>query len=147
MGFLKSYALPRLIQWAVVIFIGTTVTFIVPRLLPADPVEQTLRRVSTSLTDPRAVESFRAALTDLYGLQGSPIEQLGRFWARLVRADLGPSLGASPTPVTQIIRDGLPWTIGLLGASTIISWVLGIIPGTPAAYFPRRRRASTRRAL
>ena len=52
MRFLTSYALPRLIQWAVVIVVGTTVTFIIPRLLPTDPVEQTLRRVSTSLTDP-----------------------------------------------------------------------------------------------
>src|SRR5438876_1105057 len=34
MGFVKTYALPRLIQWAVVIFVGTTVTFIIPRLLP-----------------------------------------------------------------------------------------------------------------
>src|SRR5207237_1602748 len=109
MGFVKTYALPRLIQWAVVIFVGTTVTFIIPRLLPTDPVEQTLRRVSTSLTDPRAAETLRNALQDLYGLQGTPLEQYGRFWARLVRADLGPSLGAFPTPVTQIIRDGLPW--------------------------------------
>jgi peptide/nickel transport system permease protein len=139
MRFLTTYALPRLIQWAVVIVVGTTVTFVIPRLLPTDPVEQTLRRVSTSLTDPRAVESFRAALTDLYGLQGTPLEQYGRFWARLVRADLGPSLGAFPTPVTQIIRDGLPWTVGLLGASTVISWVLGIVLGTLAAYFPRSR--------
>src|SRR4030088_3391043 len=139
MGFLKSYALPRLIQWAVVIVVGTTVTFIIPRLLPTDPVEQTLRRVSTSMTDPRAVESFRNALQDLYGLQGTPLDQYGRFWARLVRADLGPSLGAFPTPVTQIIRDGLPWTVGLLGASTLISWVLGIVLGTMAAYYPRSR--------
>ena len=84
MGFVKTYALPRLIQWAVVIFVGTTVTFIIPRLLPTDPVEQTLRRVSTSLTDPRAAETLRNALQDLYGLQGTPLEQYGRFWARLV---------------------------------------------------------------
>src|SRR6266545_3829486 len=139
MGFVKTYALPRLIQWAVVIFVGTTVTFVIPRLLPTDPVEQTLRRVSTSQLDPRAVETFRNALLDLYGLQGTPVEQYGRFWGRLVHADLGPSLGAFPTPVTQIIRDGLPWTIGLLTAATLISWVLGIILGTAAAYFPRSR--------
>ncbi len=139
MGFVKSYALPRLVQWAVVIFIGTTVTFIIPRLLPTDPVEATMRRVSTSQTDPRAVQTFREALQDLYGLQGTPLEQYGRFWARLVRADLGPSLGAFPTPVTQIIRDGLPWTVGLLGASTLISWLLGIVLGTMAAYYPRSR--------
>lgn len=139
MGFLKSYALPRLIQWAVVILVGTTVTFIIPRLLPSDPVEQTLRRVSTTLTDPRAAQTLRNTLLDLYGLQGSSLEQYLRFWGRLARADLGPSLGAFPTPVTQIIRDGLPWTVGLLGVSTILSWLLGIVLGTLAAYFPRSR--------
>ena len=139
MAFIKSYALPRLLQWAVVILVGTTLTFILPRLLPTDPVEQTLRRVSTSLVDPRAVATFRQTLEDLYGLQGTWLDQYIRFWARLLRADLGPSLGAFPTPVTQIIRDGLPWTIGLLGASTIISWFLGIVLGTLAAYFPRSR--------
>ncbi len=139
MGFFKAYAAPRLIQWLVVIFVGTTVTFIIPRLLPTDPVEQTLRRISVSNTDPRATQTLRDALLDLYGLQGTPLEQYGRFWARLVRADLGPSLGAFPTPVTQIIRDGLPWTVGLLGASIVISWVLGIVLGTVAAYYPRSR--------
>src|ERR1700704_2979650 len=139
MRFLTSYALPRLLQWAVVILIGTTVTFIIPRLLPTDPVEQTLRRVSTTQTDPPAVETFRNALQALDGVQGPPVKQYGRFWARLVRADLGPSLGAFPTPVTQIIRDGLPWTVGLLGASTLISWVLGIVLGTMAAYYPLSR--------
>jgi peptide/nickel transport system permease protein len=139
-SFLKSYALPRLLQWAVVIFIGATVTFIIPRLLPTDPVEQTLRRVSTTaLTDPRAVESFRQAMLDLYGLQGTPFEQYLRFWGRLLHGDLGPSLGAFPTPVTQIIRDGLPWTVGLLGTTTLLSWLLGIILGTLAAYYPNRR--------
>lgn len=140
MLFLKEYALPRLFQWAVVIILGSTVTFTIPRLLPSDPVEQTLNRVSsTTLTDPRAVEAFRNALRDLYGLQGTPLEQYERFWSRLLRGDLGPSLGAFPTPVVQIIRDALPWTIGLLGTTLLLSWCLGIVLGTLAAYFPNRR--------
>jgi peptide/nickel transport system permease protein len=124
----------------VVIIVGATVTFVIPRLLPTDPVEQTLRRVSTTaITDPRAVETFRNAMLDLYGLQGSPLEQYLRFWGRLLHGDLGPSLGAFPTPVTQIIRDGLPWTVGLLGTTTLISWLLGIFLGTLAAYYPNGR--------
>jgi peptide/nickel transport system permease protein len=138
--FLRSYALPRVIQWAVVIFVGATITFIIPRLLPTDPVEQTLNRVSSSsITDPRAVESFKNALRDMYGLQGTPLEQYFRFWSRLIRGDLGPSLGAFPTPVTQVIRDGLPWTVGLLGSTLILSWTFGIILGTLAAYFSNKR--------
>ena len=139
MEFIKSYAVPRLMQWLVVIVIGVTLAFIIPRLLPGDPVEQTLRRFSSqALSDPRAVESFKNALKDMYGLQGSPVEQYFRFWGRLLRGDLGPSLGAFPTPVTQIIANGLPWTVGLLASSLIISWILGMILGTLAGYFPNR---------
>lgn len=139
MEFLKSYAVPRLIQWFVVIVIGVTLAFIIPRLLPGDPVEQTLRRFSSqAISDPRAVESFKNALKDMYGLQGSPVEQYFRFWGRLVRGDLGPSMGAFPTPVTTIIANGLPWTVGLLGSSLLISWALGMILGTLAGYFPNR---------
>jgi peptide/nickel transport system permease protein len=139
MNFLKSYILPRLLQWFVVIVIGVTLAFIIPRLLPGDPVEQTLGRFSSqALSDPRAVEDFKEALKDMYGLQGSPVEQYFRFWGRLLRGDLGPSLGAFPTPVTQIIANGLPWTVGLLASSLIISWILGMILGTLAGYFPSR---------
>jgi peptide/nickel transport system permease protein len=74
----------------------------------------------------------------MYGLQGSPVEQYFRFWGRLLRGDLGPSLGAFPTPVTQIIANGLPWTVGLLASSLVISWILGMILGTLAGYFPNR---------
>jgi peptide/nickel transport system permease protein len=139
MDVLKSYILPRLLQWFVVIVIGVTLAFIIPRLLPGDPVEQTLARVTSNTSiDPRAIESFRNAISDMYGLQGTPVEQYFRFWGRMLRGDLGPSLGAFPTPVTTIIRNGLPWTIGLLVSSIAISWVLGMILGTLAGYFPGR---------
>jgi peptide/nickel transport system permease protein len=140
MDFLKSYALPRLMQWLVVIVIGITLAFIIPRLLPGDPVEQTLARVTSNTSiDPRAMESFKNAISDMYGLQGTPVEQYFRFWGRLLRGDLGPSLGAFPTPVTTIIRNGMPWTIGLLAMSIVISWVLGMILGTLGGYFPGQR--------
>lgn len=139
MIFLKAYILPRLLQWLVVVVTGITLTFVIPRLLPSDPVEQTLRRITANTTtDPRAVESFRRAIGDMYGLQGTPVEQYFRFWGRLFQGDLGPSLSAFPTPVTTIIRNGLPWTVGLLVCSIAISWVLGMILGTLAGYFPNR---------
>ena len=104
MELLKSYILPRVLQWLVVIVVGVTITFTIPRLLPGDPVEQTLRRVlSNTAMDPRAIQNFENALRDMYGLQGSPVEQYFRFWGRLLQGDLGPSLGSFPTPVTTII--------------------------------------------
>jgi peptide/nickel transport system permease protein len=139
MELLKTYILPRVLQWAVVIIVGVTITFTIPRLLPGDPVEQTLRRVlSNTAMDPRAIENFESAIRDMYGLQGSPVEQYFRFWGRLLQGDLGPSLGSFPTPVTKIIANGLPWTVGLLVSSILISWVVGIVLGTLAAYYPNK---------
>ncbi len=139
MSLFKSYVLPRLIQWLVVIFVGVTITFVIPRLMPTDPVEQTLRRVSsTTMTDPRAVEDLKNALKDMYGLQGTPVQQYLNFWSRVTRGDLGPSLGSFPTPVTTILKNALPWTVGLLLTTTLLSWLLGIFLGTLAGYYRTR---------
>ncbi len=141
MDLLKSYVLPRLLQWLIVVVTGVTVAFIIPRLLPTDPVESTLQRVTaTMVTDPRAVESYRNAIRDLYGLQGTTVEQYFRFWRRLLQGDLGPSLGAFPTPVTTIIRNALPWTVGLLTCTAVMSWLLGVFLGTLAGCSPRKMR-------
>jgi peptide/nickel transport system permease protein len=37
---LKTYIIPRILQWALVIFIGVTLTFLIPRLSPINPVDQ-----------------------------------------------------------------------------------------------------------
>ena len=134
---LKSYLIPRISQWGITIFIGITVTFIIPRMIPGDPVERTLSSLGSLQTlDPRAVENLKEVLADLYGLGGTQLDQYINFWKRLVRGDLGPSLSSFPTPVTEIIAKGLPWTVGLLTTSTLISWLLGVILGTLAGYSP-----------
>jgi len=37
--FILRYLIPRFLQFLTIIFIGITVTFIIPRLSPTDPVE------------------------------------------------------------------------------------------------------------
>jgi peptide/nickel transport system permease protein len=139
MALLKGYILPRFLQWFVVIVVGITITFLIPRLLPSDPVEKTLSRLASfQAMEPRAVQAFKETLQDLYGLRGTLLEQYLRYWGRLLRGDLGPSLNAFPTPVSQLILTALPWTVGLLTTTIVISWFLGLVLGTFAGYFPQR---------
>ena len=139
MRLLRTYILPRIVQWAAVIFIGVSLIFLIPRLLPSSPVDEMISRLTAFQTmDPKAVVAMRATMTDLFGLDGSLLEQYGRFWGRLLQGDLGPSFQSFPTPVSEIIGAGLPWTIGLLGTTTILSWILGIISGSFAAYYADR---------
>jgi peptide/nickel transport system permease protein len=46
-----------------------------------------------------------------------------------LRFDLGPSFINFPTPARKYILDALPWTVGLLGIATVISWLLGFAFG------------------
>jgi peptide/nickel transport system permease protein len=78
-------------------------------------------------------------LTEMYGLEGSMLQQYGAFWTRLFRGDFGVSFFQFPTPVMKLISTALPWTLGLLLCTTFLSWTLGNIIGGLAGYHSRRR--------
>ncbi|MYD09753.1 MAG: ABC transporter permease [Chloroflexi bacterium] len=142
MRLLDSYILPRIAQWFMVVFIGITVTFLIPRLSPINPVDEILARMTAFQTmDPEAFKTMRETTLALYGLDKTLIEQYVAYWQRLMVGDLGPSFGNFPRPVTEIIAAALPWTIGLLVTTTIISWTAGVLLGSLAGYFHSRRWA------
>lgn len=136
--FVLGYLLPRIVQWAMVIFLGITVTFLIPRLSPSDPVERQIGEIimSGAHIGPETASQLREALTELYGLEGTLWEQYVVFWGRLLRGDLGPSLSRFPTPVTALIGRAMPWTLGVMLAAVLISWILGNILGGLASYYP-----------
>jgi peptide/nickel transport system permease protein len=136
--FLLRYLIPRFGQYLLVIFLGVTLTFIIPRLSPVDPVERQVSMImmSGSQVSPEAIIHLRSALTEMYGLKGSSFEQYLAFWGRLFRGDLGPSLSTFPTPVTALIFQAMPWTLGMLLTAVIISWILGNLLGGFASYYP-----------
>ncbi len=136
--FVVRYLLPRIGQYLMVIFLGVTLTFVIPRLSPNDPVERQVQQVmmSGAQIGPETILELRKSLTELYGLTGGKWGQYFTYWARLLRGDLGPSLSTFPTPVTTLIAQAMPWTLGLLLTSVLISWVIGNLLGGLASYYP-----------
>ncbi len=139
MNFVKKYLIPRLIQYVLVIFLGITAVFLIPRLTPSDPVARTIAQLRSmgSYLDPATVEAFIADLTEMYGLEGSMFDQYIAFWQRLFHGDFGVSFFQFPTPVSELISKSLPWTLGLLLMTTFLSWTIGNIVGGLAGYFSR----------
>jgi peptide/nickel transport system permease protein len=139
--FVRQYLIPRLIQYVLVIVLGITAVFFIPRMLPNDPVLRTIAemRARGSYLEPGAMDKIIADMTQMYGLEGSMFDQYLAFWQRLFRGDLGVSFFQFPTPVTQLISTALPWTAGLLLTTTLLSWVLGNLVGGFAGYFSNRR--------
>lgn len=139
--FILRYLIPRFLQFLTIIFVGITVTFIIPRLSPADPVEAQISMMTArgGSLDPQSIAAMRAALTDMYGLSGSPAQQYFAFWGRLLRGDLGPSLANFPNPVSGMIGQAMPYTLSLLIPAVLISWIFGNLFGALSSYYPKNK--------
>jgi len=127
------------------IWLGITIVFIIPRVTPNDPVAAMINqmRARGATLEPGAMDGIIRDLTEMYGLQGSSLDQYWAFWGRLFHGDFGVSFFEFPTPVSQLIAMALPWTLGLLLTTTAISWILGNIIGGLAGYYNRRKWSRT----
>ena len=128
------------------LFIGLTITFFLPRLMPTNPIDgyigQLQARAGGALT-PEAIGQLRESLEELYGLRGDLLTQYVGYLERVIlRFDFGPSFTFYPQPVSQIIFTALPWTLGLLLVSTVIAWILGNMVGLVAGYFHTKKAGS-----
>lgn len=140
MTFLKRYLIPRLFQYILVIWLGITIVFLIPRITPNDPVMSMIgmMRARGSTLEPGSMDGIIADLTEMYGLEGSWLDQYWAFWGRLIHGDFGVSFFQFPTRVNQLIATAMPWTLGLLLTTTAISWIMGNIIGGLAGYYSRK---------
>lgn len=127
----------RIATYLLVMWIGVTIVFFVPRFVPGNPVDAMLGKIMSQGTtmDPVLVETMRETLTQLFGLEGTLWEQYSSFLQRvLITRDFGPSLSYYPTPVSLLIAKALPWSLGLMLTALLISWTLGNLIGLLAGY-------------
>lgn len=109
-----------------------TLNFFLPRLVPGNPVDLLISRMAQNGAPP---PGEREALTRLLGLGGGNMfVQYWQYLVQLAHFDLGVSVTNFPIPVTQVIATGLPWTLVLVGTTTLISFVLGTALGALAGW-------------
>src|SRR5262249_39202582 len=104
---------------------------VTPRLMPGAPAVAMLAR-SRGRVSPDA----RHALQIAFG-GNSHQSLLSAYFAYLwniARLHLGTSLTFFPDAVTHEVGQALPWTIGLIGVTTILAFVLGTFIGLLAAW-------------
>ena len=116
------YLLRKVLILVFTLWVAATLNFILPRLVPGDPVGAMLAKYQGRL-DPSAVDALKIA----YGLNdlGSPLEQYFIYLGKLLRFDFGRSISLFPTPVSEVIGQAAPWTIGLIGITTVLAFIFG----------------------
>jgi peptide/nickel transport system permease protein len=118
-----------------VIFLAVTINFIIPRLMPGDPVEQQLATlVATGGGQVGDVTAMAEAYRAKFGLDQPVWKQYLNYWWDILHLNLGYSLANYPATVGRMVFSALPWTLGLVGTSTLVSFAIGTLLGGVLAW-------------
>lgn len=127
------YALRRAAFYLVALWAALTLNFALPRLMPGDPVDTLLSRLSSRgavTADTRRSIELMLGSAD----SGPWWRQYLDYLGQLLRGDLGTSVTYFPDEVGAVIGRALPWTLVMVGTATVISFALGIGLGTVAGW-------------
>jgi peptide/nickel transport system permease protein len=109
-----------------------TLNFFIPRFMPGSPL-QALRARTHNKMSPAALEQMLTA----YGFKPNQnvgvqyLDYLGNMLTGHWGISIGQTLGE---PVSTLIGQALPWTLGLVGVATVLAFALGSLIGIVAAW-------------
>ncbi|MCM3244611.1 MULTISPECIES: ABC transporter permease [Cytobacillus] len=125
---LGKFITGKLLQYFIVIFLMLTLNFLLPRLMPGNPL------VFLAGEDVGFMSSAeKDAILDKYGLNDSILEQYGTYIKNIFTGDFGYSY-QQKRPISELLMERLPWTMLLTGLGLVLSTVIGVMFGAISAW-------------
>lgn len=128
------HLLRRILFYLAAVWAAVTLNFFIPRMAPGSPISAVLARLQKTgqVMSPDAIKALEATMglntTDPLWLQYLS------YLNHLLHGDFGVSFSHFPTPVSDVIGQGIMWTIGLGLTAVIIGFVLGCMIGILCAW-------------
>lgn len=136
-----TYVLKRVGIFFLIVWVASTLNFIIPRLAPGDPIAALIGQMEVQGATVANSAEMIGLFRERFGLDDPLYIQYFKYLWALVRFDLGFSIRFFPASVTEIVAQALPYTIGLLTVSTLITFVLGIFAGALLVWHTTPRMA------
>ncbi len=116
------FALRRLAFFLLTLWAAVTLNFVLPRLMPGNPAEAMIAKFKGGVS-PQALHVLEAqfGVNTHQPILGQYVSYLGN----LATGNFGTSLSQYPASVGQIVSNAIWWTLGLVGITTILAFVLG----------------------
>jgi len=126
-----GYLVRRIINYIIVFFAVLVIVFALPRLLPGNPADYF---ISTTFPIGETSELLKAQLIERFGLNKTVTEQFFLYIGNILSGYWGVSWRYFPKDVFTLIMERLPWTLLIVILSRVISFALGYLVGTIAAW-------------
>jgi peptide/nickel transport system permease protein len=124
------YLTRKIAIYVLTFVVAVTIDWAIPRFMPGDPIQQLLARMQAQPGSQQALTSY---YTKAFGFDVPLWKQYLNFWIALFHGDLGVSIANFPTPVWELIRSAVPYTLALLVPAILLSFWAGNKVGAMAA--------------
>jgi len=131
---LYKYFVKKSAWYLVTLFIAVFLNFLLPRLIPGNPVAVMVARVAVGVTDQAAITRIYETYMAMFGLDKPIWQQFFIYIANLFRGNLGISFNQYPRAVSDIIGASIGWTLMLQIPAIIVGWFIGNALGAFTAY-------------
>jgi peptide/nickel transport system permease protein len=125
-----EYVLRRIGFFLLIVWLAATLNFFIPRLSGQNPIrERLLEQAVVGGYVQAGMSEMVAQYEQRFGLDQPLWVQYVRYVGDVAHGDFNYSIANYPRTVAEMMRDALPWTIGLLGLTTLLGFTLGTLLG------------------
>jgi peptide/nickel transport system permease protein len=133
----RKYFGKKILWFFITFVIAVLLNFILPRLMPGDPVAMMTSKSAQGMGDTSAVKRIYDDYARQFGTNKPMVVQFVTYFKNVFRGDFGLSFSQYPRSVSDIISHAIGWTICLQLPAIIVGWLLGNILGALAAYIKK----------
>jgi peptide/nickel transport system permease protein len=130
----RKYFLNKLAWFLVTLVCAFVLNFILPRLMPGDPVATIVSRLAQGMSNTTGVQAIYEQYTELFGTNKPMLEQFFIYVRNVLRGDFGFSFSQYPRTVSDVLKTSIWWTVCLQFPAIIVGWLIGNTLGALAAY-------------
>jgi len=130
----RRYFLNKLGWFAITFVFAFVLNFILPRLMPGDPVAAIVSRLAQGMSNTTGVQAIYQQYTELFGTNRPIPEQFVIYVRNVFQGNFGFSFSQYPRTVADVIGSSIWWTVALQFPAIIVGWLIGNTLGALAAY-------------
>ena len=106
----KKYYTNKIIWYLITFIVAIILNFVLPRLMPGDPVASIAARATEGMTDSTAIQQVYEEYTEKFGIDKPMTTQFFTFIKNAIKGDFGVSFSQYPRTVSDIVSSSVWWT-------------------------------------
>lgn len=130
----RKYFLNKLVWLLVTAVFAFILNFILPRLMPGDPVAAIVARLAQGMSNSTGMKEVYEQYATQFGTNKPMIQQFFLYVGNMLQGNFGTSFSQFPRPVSDILGSAIWWTVCLQFPAIIVGWIIGNLLGALAAY-------------